>query len=186
MSTLDKVAALALATEKSTGIPKEVTAAQAILEAGWNLESAPGNNAFGIKAGEGIGSGKQLLRTREWFDPAELRQFLAGPFGRTAQPAVPIQVNSSGRTLYQVRDFFAVFPTLDACFDYRARLLLASPIYRDATAKFKAIAHPTPADVSAYIDAIAKRYATDEEYADKVKKIAFGAALTRAFEGMAA
>src|ERR1051326_6816720 len=120
-TTIDKVAALSRACERLTGIPEQLTAAQAILEAGWNLESAPGNNCFGIKAGKGIGSGEQVLRTKEWFDPAQLRYFFAGRSGRTAQPMTPLHVDSHGRTLYRVTDYFAVFPTLEACFEYRAK-----------------------------------------------------------------
>lgn len=50
---------------KETGVPPEVTTAQAIIETGWG-KSTIGNNIFGIKAGASWKGKKQLITTHEW------------------------------------------------------------------------------------------------------------------------
>ena len=46
---LGRIAEAAVAAERGTGVPAEISAAQCILESAW-LQVAPGNNCFGIKA----------------------------------------------------------------------------------------------------------------------------------------
>ncbi len=46
---LRRIAQAAVAAERETGCPAEISAAQCIVESAW-LKVAPGNNAFGIKA----------------------------------------------------------------------------------------------------------------------------------------
>jgi flagellum-specific peptidoglycan hydrolase FlgJ len=46
---LRRIAEAAVAAERETGCPAEISAAQCILESAW-LQVAPGNNCFGIKA----------------------------------------------------------------------------------------------------------------------------------------
>src|SRR5215469_1251488 len=104
-TNLRLIAEAAVVSERSTGCPAELQAAQCILETGW-LKHAPGNNCFGIKSYEGAW-GRQLLRTNEWFNDAEAARFLARGDGRTAALADPVQQDAHGRKLYNVRDWFA-------------------------------------------------------------------------------
>jgi flagellum-specific peptidoglycan hydrolase FlgJ len=48
-SALRRIAQAAVAAERETGCPAEISAAQCIVESAW-LKVAPGNNAFGIKS----------------------------------------------------------------------------------------------------------------------------------------
>src|SRR5437660_12429141 len=84
-ANLGRIAEAAVASERSTGCPAELQAAQCILETGW-LNHAPGNNCFGIKFYAGA-FGRQLLHTREWFTNTEAARFLALGDGRTAELA---------------------------------------------------------------------------------------------------
>lgn len=107
----------AVATENATGCPAELLVAQAALESDW-LNHAPAWNALGYKAYPN-GYGRQLLTTRERFTDAELKTFLAMDDGRTAEIQDPNQ-DASGRKGYKVLDWFATFPSLEACFAKRA------------------------------------------------------------------
>jgi flagellum-specific peptidoglycan hydrolase FlgJ len=118
---IQQIAAAAVDVERLTGWPAEVLFAQCALESGW-LTSAPGNNAFGIKYVLGRHQQKQLLRTREWFTPDELRAWLERMPGR-AVVSEEQNTDRLGRRLYVVMDWFAAYPSLaDACADY-VRLL---------------------------------------------------------------
>ena len=163
---LQKIATAAVATEFTSGIPAELSAAQCILESGW-LEFAPGANPFGIKAYEGA-PGRQLLDTTEWFTPAELDQFLALEDGRTAAAVVKNGIpNKTGkRTQYRVKDWFARFPSLTAAFQRHAEMLLQGLFYRQATKQYQ-----SDRNLDAYIEAIAKRYATSPTYASQVEQL---------------
>jgi len=48
-AALGRIAEAAVAAERETGCPAEISAAQCIVESAW-LQVAPGNNAFGIKS----------------------------------------------------------------------------------------------------------------------------------------
>jgi flagellum-specific peptidoglycan hydrolase FlgJ len=163
---LRKIAVAAVATEVTSGIPAELSTAQCILESGW-LEFAPGGNPFGIKAYEG-GPGRQLLDTTEWFTPAELEQFLASGDGRiavaTVKNGVPNKIGK--RTQYRVKDWFAKFPSLTDAFKRHAATLLQGLFYRQATKQFQ-----SDRNLSAYIEAIAKYYATSPTYASQVEQL---------------
>src|SRR5438477_8715451 len=93
-ANLRLIAEAAVASERSTGCPAELQAAQCILETGW-LKHAPGNNCFGIKSYGGA-SGRQLLNTREWFSDADAARFLALGDGRTASLATPVEQDARG------------------------------------------------------------------------------------------
>jgi flagellum-specific peptidoglycan hydrolase FlgJ len=67
-AALSLIAAAAVAGEKATGLPAELSAAQCIFESGW-LARSPGNNCFGIKA-DGHGAGTQYVVSREFLDGA--------------------------------------------------------------------------------------------------------------------
>jgi len=118
---MQQIAAAAVGVEWRMGWPAEVLFAQCALESGW-LRSAPGNNAFGIKFVPGRHQQKQLLQTREWFTPDELRAWLERMPGR-AVVREEQTIDRHGRRRYVVMDWFAAYPSLaDACADY-VRLL---------------------------------------------------------------
>lgn len=91
---LQKIATASVECERRTGVPAEITAAQAILESGW-LKSAPGNNCFGIKANSKGAAGSQSCTTTE---------FIGGEAKRLTQD-------------------FATYNTLADCFADHARLI---------------------------------------------------------------
>jgi flagellum-specific peptidoglycan hydrolase FlgJ len=159
-TNLARIAEAAVASERSTGCPAELQAAQCILETGW-LNHAPGNNCFGIKSYEGV-FGRQLLRTREWFTGSEAARFLAAGDGRTAVPAEPAQQDAHGRKLYSVQDWFATFATLGDCFARRAAMFTVGRY-----APFAA-AYQAGGSLEALIRGIAPIYATQPGYADAV------------------
>jgi flagellum-specific peptidoglycan hydrolase FlgJ len=84
-----------------------------------------GNNCFGIKANSRVKE-RQLLRTREYFTDSEASAFLASNDGRTCELAQlseqPSQPRKDGRRLYQVRDWFAKYPSIGDCFNDRLEL----------------------------------------------------------------
>ncbi|MDE2099625.1 MAG: glucosaminidase domain-containing protein [Patescibacteria group bacterium] len=90
---LRRIARAAVASEKATGVPAELTAAQCIFESAW-LTRAPGNNCFGIKR-DGKGDGVQYVLTHEYLD------------GQWKQ--IPLA--------------FEVYPNLAACFSDHSRLI---------------------------------------------------------------
>ena len=49
LAALRRIAEAAVAAERETGCPAEISAAQCIVESAW-LQVAPGNNCFGVKA----------------------------------------------------------------------------------------------------------------------------------------
>lgn len=159
---LAAMAAAAVASEKATGIPAELSFAQCAVESGW-LTHAPGNNCFGIKSYPGE-SGRQLLTTKEWFTPAEVAHFLSLGDSRTAvlDAAVPPQ---NGRNRYTVQDWFATFPDLAACFAKHAQLFATSR-YRVALTSYQ-----TSRDISRFVESISPIYATDPKYAALILSI---------------
>jgi len=110
--------------------PARFLAAQCVLESGC-LEFAPGNNPFGIKAYPGC-SGKQLLRTTEWFSLPQLGTFLTLDPARTASAHLPTQsrlTDGTTFTLWDVHDWFATFPDLASAFALRVHLA-QTPLYK--------------------------------------------------------
>ena len=61
-----QIAPAAVAAERATGLPAEITTAQCIFESGW-LTRCPGNNCFGIKA-DAHGSGVDYVLTEEFLN----------------------------------------------------------------------------------------------------------------------
>jgi flagellum-specific peptidoglycan hydrolase FlgJ len=159
-TNLRLIAEAAVASERSTGCPAELQAAQCILETGW-LKHAPGNNCFGIKSYAGE-RGRQLLQTREWFTDAEAARFLRLGDGRTAKIAEPVQQDSRGRKLYHIEDWFASFATLGDCFAHRAAMFAAGR-YRPFAVAFK-----SGGSLEELVRGVARVYATDPGYADAV------------------
>jgi flagellar protein FlgJ len=159
-TTLRLIAQAAVASERSTGCPAELQAAQCILETGW-LKHAPGNNCFGIKYYDGA-DGRQLLRTHEWLTEGDAARFLALGDGRTAVPAEPAAHDARGRKLYNVEDVFATFATLGDCFAYRAAIF-STGRFAPFAAAFKA-----GGSLEDLVRGIAPIYATDPAYADHI------------------
>jgi flagellum-specific peptidoglycan hydrolase FlgJ len=98
----------AVACEKTTGVPAELTVAQWAVESGWGAHE-PGNNCFGIKAYSGC-YGVQLLET------SEVVEGVAKSFHLE----------------------FAMFPTLAACFQKHAQLISEAAPYRQVWQQYKA------------------------------------------------
>jgi flagellum-specific peptidoglycan hydrolase FlgJ len=161
-TNLHLIAEAAIASELTTTIPAELTCAQCILESAW-LKVAPGNNCFGIKNYHGS-YGRQLLLTREWFTDHERDYFLGLGDGRKVDglvdPSAP--PNAVGRKQYRVYDWFATFPTLATCFARRASMFLNTRY-----AVFQS-AYLADHNFDAYLRGIARIYATDPSYADKL------------------
>jgi flagellum-specific peptidoglycan hydrolase FlgJ len=159
-TNLDRIAKAAVDSERSTGCPAALQAAQCILESGW-LDHAPGNNCFGIKCYAGA-FGRQLLHTREWFTDAEAARFQASGDGRTAARLEPAGQDAHGRKLYRVEDWFATFATLGDCFARRAAIFTAGR-YAPFARAYKA-----GGSLEALVRGIAPIYATDPGYAETV------------------
>ena len=107
MERLRSATESAVACERATGLPAELTVAQWVLESNWGTHE-PGNNCFGIKAYGGC-YGVQLLQTFE--------------------------VINGVRT--PMVEKFATFPTLDACFAKHASLFTTPGPYAKAWAQFQ-------------------------------------------------
>jgi flagellum-specific peptidoglycan hydrolase FlgJ len=165
-AAIARIVESAVDAERATGVPAEVTAAQAILESGY-LEHAPGNNCFGIKAYAGC-PGTQLLDTHEWFSDAARDRFLSRGEGRAAVAIEPPRFDATGRKHYACRDLFATFPSLADAFAYHGALLTRG-VYAPAWQQYQ-----TDHDIDAFIRGIARHYATDPQYAALISQLAHG------------
>jgi flagellum-specific peptidoglycan hydrolase FlgJ len=172
MTPLEQASRAAVTASKATGIPPELLVAQWAVESGWG-KHAPGNNCFGIKQYKGA-HGRQLLRTREWFTDPQLLAFLAMGDGRTATPTGQAK---GDRREYSCQDWFATFPTLEACFERRAAL------FRVGRYKPFADQYDKDGDVAALIRGIAPIYATDPMYAGALLRVINGEAVNSALDG---
>lgn len=123
---------VAEAASKESGLPVEVTVAQAALESNWGRSELSGraNNYFGIKA-----HGKH-----------ETVQF------RTCE------CDAKGRQV--VTASFAKYASMEECFACRDQMILKSVAYADARG--------CAGDPEAFVRALAKHWATDPRYAEKV------------------
>lgn len=160
-----QIAPAAVASEAATGIPAEVTAAQAILESGWLASMPPDSrNPFGIK---GTSANGVLAATSEWFTDAELAGFLRRGEGRTAipDPKTPGKMGSWHK--YLVKDYFRQYATLAEAFADHARLLSTGALYRPAMEQYR-----QDHRLETFIDGIAEHYATAPSYAMALKQIA--------------
>lgn len=183
----------AVATEKASGCPAEMLVAQCAVESGW-LQNAPANNALGYKHYPGA-YGRQLLKTTEWFTDAQAVKFADGNEGILEQPTDhsahladgrtirPMNTRIDGKRMYAVRDWFATFPSLEACFARRAERWQAG----QSLPWVKAF-HQT-GNIDAMLRAMASGYATAPDYADsllavlKNPEVKAGLALARAKYG---
>jgi flagellar protein FlgJ len=148
---LQEIAAAAVACERETGCPAEITTAQCILESGW-LKHAPGNNCFGIKDTDRF-PGAQYVLTREFVDGRPQTEKLA----------------------------FEVYPSLQACFCDHARLITGGfdpnrpNCYAGAWRQYQ-----QGRELDRFIAAVAAHYATDPAYAQRVGELARGPNVARA------
>ena len=157
LKRLHEAAQAAVRLERLKDVPAALLVAQWAVESGWGF-AQPGSNCFGIKNFNGS-TGRQLLRTREWFTDDEAEMFLKRGDSRTCVLLDPEQVNGARRA-YVVRDWFATFPSLEDCFTKRAALF-----FQGRYGVF-AIAYKQDRNVEACIRGIAPIYATAPDYAD--------------------
>lgn len=118
-----------------TGIPAESILAQAGLESGWKL-NPPGNNFFGIKAGNSWSGNRILIRTKE----------ILGN-GTTKFPVIhSVTKRSDGKYLYDVSDYFRKYNTpADSFADWALLVKTKFPgawqVRTDKAAFARALAH---------------------------------------------
>lgn len=161
------IAPAAVASERTTGLPAEITAAQCALESGW-LKHAPGDNCFGIKYNPARHTGKQLLRTREYFDTADhATSWMGRQNGRDIIEATGKVVN--GKAEFVVRDWFAAYNTLADCFADHARLITNGKPYRGPWQEF--LVHRSWLKL---LQGIGPIYATAPDYATRVQVVLEG------------
>ncbi len=122
--------------ERLTKLPADLTLAQWALESGWGAHQ-PGNNCFGIKAYHGC-FGTQSLSTCE------------------VVSGVPVSVTQN----------FAVFASLDACFEKHADLLTTGKPYAGAWLQY--LKSP---NLKTLIGQIAPIYSTTPAYGDALMNI---------------
>ncbi len=148
----------AVAAEALSGVPAELTTAQAILESGWG-RACPGNNCFGIKATP-RNPRVVTVTTQEVFTQEQLANW------KRHHPTKPVRIIGTvtdGRMRVELDDAFAAFDDLAACFIEHDHLLTQVEPYESALADFKA-----KDNLAAYIERVAVTYATDPNYAKSI------------------
>ncbi len=145
LSALQTMAAAAVAAERATGCPAELSTAQCIVESSW-LTVCPGNNCFGIKATD---SNCTYCLTKEYLN------------GEWSSPTLAFEAYPA------LSDCFAAHARLLQGGVYAA----AWEAYQQALATDK-IGGVDPLDT--YITGISKHYATDPDYASKIITLAHG------------
>ncbi len=133
---LKAAASSAVSCEQTTKVPAELTISQWAVESGWGTHQ-PGNNCFGIKSYLGC-SGVQRLKT--------------------------VEVIGGVRT--PVARDFAVFVSIEACFEKHASLFTTEHAYGAAWAHYL-----KSGDTEALIRQVAPIYATDPQYANKLWQV---------------
>ena len=175
------IAEAAVAMEKQTCVPAEFAAAQCCLESGY-LAKAPGNNPFGIKIHSrpipclGTVPERQTIKTKEYFSAAQAAAFRAR--GKRIEPDIdpagkPVVKN--GKTRYTVWDEFCCYPDLKVAFLDYANLLMTGKHFKASWERFR-----QHGDRNRYITEMAKVYATDPQYADKIRQLIGGKRLSAA------
>lgn len=145
--------AAARAEQARSMVPELVTLTQAALESGWG-KHAPRFNFFGIKAkASAPPETRQLLRTKE---------VLPHPNYTNFPEIISITKRPDGKYLYVIRDWFRAFPDAAAAFKAHGDFLVDNPRYDPA---FAFSAQPFE-----FAQKVADAgYATDPEYAEKLK-----------------
>lgn len=143
----------ALNCENATGVPALVTLAQAALESGWG-EHAPGNMFFGVKDSDGINGNEQLLTTTEYSKKDTIKV-----------PVIISKVFNPVTKLWKfvVKDYFRKYKSPEESFVDHGNFLRRNHRY--------AICFTTsnPELFCEYLQQCG--YATDPNYADKLKSI---------------
>lgn len=129
LERLSTAAQNAIVCEKATGAPAELTVAQWLIESGWGAHE-PGNNCFGIKAYAGC-YGIQWLETLELV----------------------------GGVLKPLRQEFAAFPTLTACFQKHAEIICQGAPYQRVWREYE-----QSKSLTELIKGVAPIYATSPNY----------------------
>jgi flagellum-specific peptidoglycan hydrolase FlgJ len=163
MIPLDAIARMceaAVAVEKTSGCPAEMLVAQCAIESNW-LQNAPANNALGFKSYPNE-YGRQLLKTREWLTDDQAAEFAANLDGRSIIALGPAL---GDKKLYAITDWFATFPSLEACFAHRAERWQAG----QNLAWVKAF--HTTGDLPTMLRAMASGYSTSPTYADALLSV---------------
>lgn len=154
-----------------TGIPWQVTLAQAAVETGWG-EKEPNdvytdkksNNIFGIKYN---GQGDYVKAwTTEYISPNELDYYKKrhnANCENNEQLVVTGKKNSSGEIQIELIEKFQAYDSIYESILAHSDLLLNAQVYKDA--------YEYRNDYKKYIDMIASIYATDSNYANMLKQI---------------
>ena len=150
----------AVAVEKASGCPAEMLVAQCAIESAW-LQSAPSWNALGFKSYPNE-YGRQLLLTREWFTTEEASAFIAQNDGRSM---TAIGATMGGKRLYACHDWFATFPSLEACFAKRAERWTAGQNLPWV------LAFRQTGELEPMLRAMAAGYSTSPVYADSLLRV---------------
>lgn len=162
-TSLASASQAAIAAERTTGCPRELSVAQWALESSWGAKQ-PENNCFGIKVYAGC-YGVQLIWTTEYFNSLEFERWQC--VHRNLKHIGPARgLDRNGRSPFKLEDEFATFPTLEACFEYHGRLIATGLKYRAAWDNYE-----RDLSVDKLIDDIAHVYATDPGYANKLHAI---------------
>ena len=150
---LEQAIAAAQASSKASGLPAGITVAQAALESAWGSSelSRRANNYFGIKA-----HGKHPS-----IEMPTVEYAIDGSAGATPAQR-PTNVGCSPMP-ERVRAKFAAYADMAECFNCRDRLILNGSVY----AETRACAHAP----EAFARALAKHWATDPKYAEKLLRI---------------
>ena len=146
----------AMESERKTGLSAIFILAQAALETGWG-KHAPGNMFFGIKASKDTPlAQRQLLRTYEILS--------ALPEAGQFPEVISVKKMGKGKYLCVVRDWFRKYDSPEGSFTDHARLLSQLPRYQKAM-QYKSDPYRLAEEIAA------AGYATDPQYADKLKRI---------------
>ncbi len=150
---LRQIARAAVASERQTKCPAELTAAQCILESGW-LANAPGQNCFGIKAS------MRHRQTQTLMTIEVLRRDQMQP------DDVILEVLPDGRVRVRGARIFAAYPTLGDCLVDHARLIVHGKPYQQAWQQYQ-----KDGDRGMFMARVAREYATDPQYLSKLQSI---------------
>ena len=148
LSALDTMAAAAVAAERTTGVPAELSTAQCIVESAW-LTRYPDHNVFGIKATD---SNASYCFTQEFED------------GTWRNPECGFQNYPDMAACFAAHARLLQGGVYAAAWNWYQRSLDGAGA---ETAHFDAY-------LDAYITAISKHYATDPDYASKIITLAHG------------
>ena len=154
LSALQTIASAAVAAERATGCPAELSTAQCIVESSW-LTVCPGNNCFGIKATDSICT---YCLTKEYLN------------GKWESPTLAFEAYPA------LSDCFAAHARLLQGGVYAAAWAAYQSTPLDLESERRAV------DLDAYITGISKHYATDPTYASKIITLAHGPHVTAAIQ----